>query len=183
MKPEDISPFPILKTARLILRQLKAADKQQIFAIRTNELINRFIDRPKTISVKEAGNFITNINDGISTADWLYWGITLKGTDSVVGTICIWNISAKNDTAEIGFELLPVYQGKGYAYEALQKTIEFGFNIVKLDTLVAYTHKDNLGSTKLLEKFNFHRAAKNETNLSELIFQLTKKDFPGMHNK
>ncbi len=177
MKAENFSPFPILSSERLLLRQLQPFDKQQIFAIRSDKLNNRYIERPKTITIKDAENFIVHINVGILKADWLYWAITVRGIDTLLGTICLWNISEENNSAEIGYELHPEHHGKGYAYEALQKVIGFAFNVLKLKSIYAYTHKDNHRSVKLLEKFNFLNRAKSDTNLSELIYQLENDNF------
>lgn len=171
MNKKRIIPFPILQTNRLILRQLENFDKNELFLLRSDNHLNRYIERPKTISLEDAEAFIFKINIGISYGDWLYWGITLNGSNNLIGTICIWNILPDNESAEIGYELLSEFQGKGYAFEALQKVIDFGFSKLKLKTLRAYTHMDNNKSLKLLEKFNFKKNGKSETNLKEVIYE------------
>lgn len=147
--------FPQINTERLSLRQLEDADAIEIFNLRSNDAVNEYLDRPKTQSTEEALQFIHKINKGIEQHEWLYWAITLKADRSVlIGTVCLWNFSA-NDTAEIGYELQPVHQGKGIMQEAIAAVIDCCFNTIKLRTLKAYTHIQNGPSSKLLEKFNF----------------------------
>ena len=61
--------------------------------------------------------------------------------------------------------------------EALKKIIEFGFKEIELNTIEAYTHKDNDDSTKLLQKYNFTQDAEriDKENSDNIIFRLTKE--------
>lgn len=155
MNKIDFSPFPVLYSERLILRQLKQMDDKEIYSLRSDESVNKYIDRPKTISNVDARKFIDKINYGIENNEWIYWAITTKDSDKLIGTICIWNFSAGNDIAEIGFELIPEYHGKGLMQETLIRIIEYGFENLNLKKLKAYTNQQNISSIKLLEKNNF----------------------------
>jgi len=48
------SPFPVLTTDRLILRQLTSLDAAAIFALRSDERVNRYLDRPVCRRLEEA---------------------------------------------------------------------------------------------------------------------------------
>ncbi|MBC8048036.1 MAG: GNAT family N-acetyltransferase [Fimbriimonadaceae bacterium] len=177
----NFTPFPIVETERLILRQLQADDAGAIYSLRSDERVNEFIDRPKTTTILQAEKFIDKINTAINNNESLYWAIILKEKNVLIGTICLWNISKENYTAEIGYELNPHYQGKGYMQEALSKVIEFGFSIMQLQTIEAYTHAQNNRSAKLLEKNNFKRNLDAENNqnqevTNEVIYSLEKKN-------
>ncbi len=153
----NLSPFPVLITEQLVLRQVTVEDENEIFTLRSNERVNEFLDRPKANSIAEARQFINKINDGINNNKSVYWGITFKNDYRVIGTIGFWNISKEDHAAEIGYELLPQFQRKGIMQEAFSKVIEFGFETMKLQTIEAYTRADNCKSTKLLLKNNFKR--------------------------
>src|SRR6267378_759323 len=118
MPPFNFLPFPILLTERLTLRQLEPADEHEIFAIRTNEKVNRFLKRAIPGTVDEAREFIDRINQGIAKSESIYWGITQKDQPKVIGAICYWNLVKEKRIAEIGFELHPAFQGKGIMREA-----------------------------------------------------------------
>jgi ribosomal-protein-alanine N-acetyltransferase len=168
-------PFPELKTERLILRQLKESDSQDIFYLRTDEGNNRYIDRPRPKSIDDAKEFILETNNGIMQNEWIYWVVTLKNKHILVGTICLWNLSEDKTKAEVGFELKPEHQGKGIMSEALVKVLEFGFKRTALATIDAYTHYDNISSIKLLEKNGFKRNTElqDSENPNNIIFTRT----------
>ena len=173
----NFTPFPNLITDRLVLRQLSVNDENEIFKLRSDESVNKYLSRSKANSVEEARAFINKINTSIHNNESLYWGITLKESSALVGTICLWNISKENETAEIGYELIPDSQGKGIMQEALLKVIEFGFENMKLKTIEAHTHPDNDSSTKLLEKNNFKKIGEEDygDGSKEIVYALIKK--------
>jgi ribosomal-protein-alanine N-acetyltransferase len=171
----SFTPFPKMTTERLILRQLKEEDADEIFALRSDERVNKYLDRPKATTIDDARAFINKINSSIESDESIYWVVTLKNSDKLIGTICLWNISLENSRAETGYELHPDFQGKGYMQEAFSKVLEYGFETMKLKTIDAFTHPDNNKSTKLLEKYNFSRnlQLEKENNSKEIIYSLT----------
>jgi ribosomal-protein-alanine N-acetyltransferase len=159
-----------LDTTRLLLRQLKETDVSAIYSLRSNKHVNQFIDRAPAKDPEDAKAFIQKILENKS----YYWGITLKENDKVIGTICFWNESADRKSVELGYELHPDYQGKGYMGEAMKEVIDFAFRS-GFACLEAHTHKDNFGSTKLLLKHGFvhEKERKDPENRSIIIFSLT----------
>jgi len=151
----NFKPFPNLFTDRLNLRQLKLEDESEILFLRSDEMINKYIDRPKTETNEDARKFIDKINSGIENNEWIYWTISPKESDKLIGTICIWNFSDEKNIAELGFELVPEFQGKGIMQEVLIKVIEYGFENLNLKKLEAYTNQLNIPSIKLLERNKF----------------------------
>jgi ribosomal-protein-alanine N-acetyltransferase len=181
MVKNNFSPFPALQTKRLSLRKLSLDDAEEIFALRSNDEVNKFIDRAKAKDVDEAIAFINKVNISIANNNSIYWVICYRENPKLIGTICLWNINEKLYKAEVGYELIPEYQGKGIATEALSVVINYGFDEMMLGTIEAYTHKENMASTKLLEKFNFGRNLQEESqldltieNLGTLIYSLSK---------
>lgn len=157
----NFNPFPFLTTERLSLRKLSTDDAEEIFYLRSDKHINKYLDRPRATSIEDAHSFINKINHD--------WAITFKDDSGLIGSICLWNFSLEENKAEVGYELLPEFQGKGIANEALSKIIEFGFDVMQLDKIEAYTHKENLASTKLLEKFGFTRDPHKESKIDFTI--------------
>lgn len=168
--------FPILKTERLTLRQLSIDDKQDIFALRSDPEINEFLGRKICETNEEAINFINKINDNIKEGHSFYWAITLTGSNTLVGTICLFDFSTENDSCEIGYELMTKFQGQGIMTEAIQAVIDYVFHTLKLEKILAVTHYKNQSSTNLLLKFDFVKSIetlKEDSNLN--IFTLSKE--------
>ncbi|MGV3527272.1 MAG: GNAT family N-acetyltransferase [Flavisolibacter sp.] len=157
-----------------MLRELVSSDDFEIFALRSNDNVNKYLGRQPARSVDDAKNFIRAIHENTRQNKSVYWAITMIGNDKLMGTICLFDFSDDNSKAEIGFELLPAYQGKGIMQEAASKVIAFAFQYLVLHTIDACTHPENLGSIRLLEKLNFKRHSVVDDNL--LLFKLHPSD-------
>ncbi|MDF2430757.1 MAG: [ribosomal protein S5]-alanine N-acetyltransferase [Mucilaginibacter sp.] len=151
------SPFQTLTTDRLILRDLRTDDVADLIILRSDKRVNKYLDRPKTITDNDAKAFIKKIHAGINKKEWFYWAISLRNSDKLIGTICLWHIDKDNDSAEIGYEMHPDFQGKGLMYEAIATIIDFGFILLKLKKIIAFVNPANKRSVRLLEKHNFNR--------------------------
>ena len=167
--------LPEITTQRLQLRKLAPSDKRAIFSIRASESVNKYIGRAIQKNEVDSLVFINNINHGIAIGQWFYWAICLSNKGRFVGTVCLWNFSKGRTVAEIGYELLPEYQGKGIMSEAIRSVLKFAFSTLKLDTVEAQTHKKNGASVKLLLSCGFtemdKRTVDNENNV---LFALCK---------
>lgn len=163
-----------LETERLILREINESHTEDILRIRSNELINQYVKRKPPASNYEALEFILYIKRKTQNKEILFWGISYKGQQHLIGTICLWNFSEDRKTAEVGYELLPEHHKKGIMSEALQSVLHFGFNALHLQEILAFTHKCNEGSQSLLLKHNFllEEYRTDEKNPDNLIFSL-----------
>ncbi len=157
MKEILFSTFPTLTTDRLRLRRLLKKDAKEITALRSDKSVNEFIDRPQSITAEEANQFIENIQKKIVNRESLYWVIELKDEKTFLGTICLFNFSAEKKQAEIGFELLPVFQGRGFMQEAIASVILLGFEEMCLQRITAWTNPANQRSLNVLMKNKFRR--------------------------
>ncbi|MEI2694326.1 MAG: GNAT family N-acetyltransferase [Saprospiraceae bacterium] len=152
------NPFPSLTTERLKLRQLTPDDRHDIFALRSDPVINTYLDRAFCKSTEDALNFIYKVNDNIQKNNSVYWVISLKQTNTFVGTICLFDFSNEESSCEIGYELMTKFQGQGIMKEAAVKIIDYAFHTVLVRKIVAYSHQDNQKSTKLLTGFHFSKS-------------------------
>src|SRR5579872_6297430 len=110
-------PFPKLTTEHLILRQFEMTDVNEVFLLRSSEEINKFIDRPRATSIDDARTFIEKVtNNNYEGA--VIWAIELKEKKGFVGSVCLLRFEPENNSAEVGYEMLPDYQGKGIVQEA-----------------------------------------------------------------
>ena len=174
MLSRTFTPFPILTTERLTLRQLVSYDEQEIFTLRSDSEINKYLDRKRAKTIDDARSFIDKISENINKNDSVYWAITFSDKNILIGTICLFVFSDDNDKCEIGYELLTNFQGQGIMREALEKVIDYAFNTIKVKKIEAFFHRDNQSSIKLLEKFSFRNSNEPDRTNPELIcFYLT----------
>jgi ribosomal-protein-alanine N-acetyltransferase len=162
----NFNPFPILSTQRLILREVKEGDVEEIFFLRSDKRILQHLDREPAKTLDEVLAFIKKINEQQRNNDCILWGISLKEENKLIGTLGFWNMKKEHYRAEIGYVLHPDHQRKGIMNEALAKVLEYGFVIMKLHSVEANVNPDNAASINLLLKNKFIR----EGNFKENYF-------------
>lgn len=151
----SFTPFPCLATERLCLRQLKIEDDNEIFFFRSDERVNKYLVAPIAQSIEDAREFIHKIDAVVSNNESIYWGIAPKNDHRLIGTICLWNISLEENTAEIGYVLHPDCQGQGLMQEAIHKVTEYGFEVMKLRAIEAVLDPANERSISSLKRIGF----------------------------
>lgn len=170
--PDHNSPFPILSTKRLRLRPLSEQDANEIFSLRSDAQINKYLDRKLNKTLGDSLDFIKTIHKNTGNSALKYWAITMKDNEKLIGTICLFSFSDELKKCEIGYELLTEYQGQGIMSEASAKVTEYAFEELGLKTIEAYTHKDNKSSTGLLLKAGFAQTTiVDERNPDLIIFR------------
>lgn len=159
-----------LETERLILRSLAVSDAENIVRLRSDGRVNKYLNRSNNFSIEQSTVFIErilrNCEEGIS----LYWALERKEEPGLMGTICIWNISEDRRSAEIGYELMPCWQKKGYMQEALKAVMGYCTRKTTLSELHAYTHSENAVSSRLLENHQFRFEGRKEMDGSEMLY-------------
>lgn len=60
---------------------------------------------------------------------------------------------------EIGYNIIPAYEGQGYATEMARRVIEWAFHIPGIQVIIAESLDDNIGSIRVLEKVGMRRLA------------------------
>ena len=150
----NFDPFPRLNSDRLVLRSLASPDIPRIFALRSSLVVAKYLDRPLMLDPSAAEAYLEKMQQGVSDGKWIIWGIHFE-EEGFVGSICLWNLSEEKSTAEIGYELLPSFQGRGIMSEAIPLVLQYGFQIMGLDRIEAEVHPQNLPSIALLKKYSF----------------------------
>ena len=160
MLSPNFNPFPELKTDRLLLRQMTLADAPGIQRVRSNTEVMKYINRPLTLTLEDAENWIKIVIETLEKNEGITWTICLKELPAEhIGNIGLWRIEKENYRAEIGYMLEPAYQGRGIMYEALQKIVDYGFNEMKLHSIEAHINPANAASAALLKKADFVQEA------------------------
>lgn len=151
----NFTPFPILETKNLILRRMDYNDINDLFEMRRDPRMNEYTDTKPEENTHETKDYIDKMNKGINDNKWIIWAIEHIQASKVIGSISIWNINREQKSGELGYGIIPEFQGQGSMKEALLSVLKYGFDVMNLSYLEAYTEENNIKSIKLLEKCNF----------------------------
>ena len=164
MNPFSFLPFKNLESDRLVLRQIIPDDVKEIFALRSNAEVMKYVPRPLCTTVNEAMDLVNIMQQRLETNEGINWAITLKGNNKLIGYIGHYRIQWEHFRSEIGYMLSPEQQGKGIVSEAIQLIIEYGFSVMNMHSLEAVIDPDNAASARVLEKNNFIKEAHFKEN-------------------
>ncbi len=177
-------PFPELQTDRLLLRRMLESDTQQVFELRSDPQIMRYIPRPLAQDPDEALGHIRMINEKIESGEGINWAITRKGDPTLLGIIGHYRIRPEHYRAEIGYMLHAAYQGQGIVSEAINAVVRYGFEQMKLHSIEAIIDPRNGASAAVLKKNGFVKEAHLRENefydghfLDTVIYSLLARDF------
>jgi ribosomal-protein-alanine N-acetyltransferase len=164
MVHRNFNPFPNLETERLYLRRVLYEDVQEIFALRSNTELMKYIPLPIVQTTEEALAHIAMIDEKIDTHEGINWAITLKGYPKLIGIIGHYRIQPEHFRAEIGYMLLPEYHGKGIITEAIKEALHYGFQTMRLHSIAAIIDPENFASERVLQKSGFVKEAHLKEN-------------------
>lgn len=140
---------------RLLIRKIEQSDVDFIFRLRSDKGNWRFVEFEPYTSIARAQRFMDNVLDDVNKGEVYFWILQVRETLQPIGTFCVWSFTEDRKEAELGYELLPEAQGKGYASEALEAVMKFCFESLAMNTLKAITHEKHAASIKLLVNHGF----------------------------
>ena len=146
-----------LQTERLRLNALCEADADRFFALKSDpEVTLPYFMQPLTreASDRKLATLMAESEEGES----LCWAIRKKDAQEFIGSMVLWNLEPEKAQAEVGYELIPEYHGKGFAGEALEAVLAEAFLALGFERVVALPAKQNLPSRRLLEGHGFVEA-------------------------
>ena len=175
--------FPDLESERLFFRKIVSSDASDLFSIRSNDDVMRFMDVSRFKSISDAEKMIGSIEESYQIESGVNWGIIEKHSNIFVGYFGFFRLIPQHCRAEIGYALNAKYWGKGYMNETINIMARFGFKIMNLHSIEANINPKNEKSKKVLEKIGFKKEAYfrenylfNDRFLDSLIYSLLEKD-------
>jgi ribosomal-protein-alanine N-acetyltransferase len=172
----------LITTKRLILRQIILEDDKGIFELDSDPAVHRYLGNAPITTIEEARTVIQfiqqqYINNGIGR-----WAIIEKKTNLFIGWAGLKLVkeitNAHVDYYDIGYRLIKKYWGQGFATEAAEAWLNYGFTTMGLSTIYAMADVNNAASKKVLEKIGLNYIENftfDETEHSWL--SITKKEW------
>lgn len=151
----DLSIFPELESERLLLRELSAKDADAVHAFRSDEQVMKHIGRTRSKNVQDSLGLIERIAKDRTANAGITWGIVLKESGELIGTIGFYRMKKEHFRAEIGYVMASNYWGRGLMSEAIQSVVKYGFDEMGLHSIEADTDPLNTRSMKVLQRNGF----------------------------
>jgi len=144
-----------LTTKRLILRDIKLSDAENIRKNINNLNVSRYLLSVAHPYTKEdAGWWVNHCAEQQKQKPRKNYelGITIKPNNEVAGGVGIGSINLKQKKADMGYWIAEPYWRKGYVSEAVKKMIDYAFNKLDIEKIIIPAFVENKGSNALIKK-------------------------------
>ena len=160
---EKVDLFETLETKRLILRKIIDEDAEMLYQnIYNNFEYFKFYYQLPFKNFEEYKSVVEKYKVYYSNGNHFRWGIVLKDTNEIIGTVQLHTKDSLNNNCKIGYIISYKYNNKGYGKEAVQEVIKFAFNKLNFHRIDADIVAGNESSIKLAESVGMHLESERE---------------------
>jgi RimJ/RimL family protein N-acetyltransferase len=161
MENEELTQPLQLETPRLLLRRWKEADRVPFARMNADPVVMHYFAAPMTR--EQSDEAIDRYLAAFDHEGFSFFAAHQRGTGDFIGTIGLQTMrdqvpNLTQPAVEIGWRLAQSAQGKGLATEGARTILDFAFNKLGLNEVVAITALPNQASRHVMEKLGMtHR--------------------------
>lgn len=149
----------ITATARLYLRKINEIDTEDLFEMDADPAVHRFIENQPVHNRSQLTPVIAMLSRQYLEYGIARWAVVDKETHECIGWAGLKyfpdTFNKHQGFYELGYRFKRKHWGKGYATEASEAVIKYGFQELGLHTIYAITHPENKASINVLKKLGF----------------------------
>ena len=154
MAQEDV----FLETERLVIRNWRTDDWRLIRPMSLDPEVMQYIGHYQPWSEEETRQFVSNRMSDFERYGWTMWPLALKETGVFVGYCGFLRrmYGEYEGEIEIGYALAKDAWGKGLAAEAGARILQYGFESLGFERVIASARPENARSIRVMEKMGMH---------------------------
>ena len=153
--------IPTITTQNLRLRPFTLTDAPTMHQILSGQDVLRYFPNTQPPPLEGAERMIGCLLSHWQERGYGLWAVELRQTNTLLGR-CGLQYIPETDEVEIDFILDRTVWGRGFATEAGQASMQFGFNELGLSTIIGIVHPENLGSQRVLSKIGMQKIEETE---------------------
>jgi len=139
-----------IATGRLRLRQFSKKDLDEYARIMGYDEVGKWFPKESGYTRQEAERSLNSILEHWDKHGFGIWAIV--GKDGILLGRCGLNLIAETSEVEVDFVVAPGFWRRGYATEAAKAALTYGFEILKLEKIIALTKPENVAARRVMEK-------------------------------
>jgi ribosomal-protein-alanine N-acetyltransferase len=140
-----------IETLRLRLRHFTPDDADELYHIYSYPELFKYMSNEKTLSWEEIVAVINSLAENWKQHQFGVWAVVCKKDRKLIGH-CGFKFLENTREIQIGYLLLPFYWGMGLGTEAASAALKYGFEVAKLERVVAVAKPENIASRRVMEK-------------------------------
>ena len=157
-------------------------DTDSVFAMRSDADVMRFIRSPH-ITKRDAASWVNLVSSRWEKEKIGFCAVIEKTSDKFVGWCGLWRLQETGET-EVGYALFKEYWGKGFAVEASEACLKYGFDKLNLEKIVAVAQPANKNSRRVMEKLEMNFDGIGKFYEMDLVhYSITREVWKKLKNK
>lgn len=149
---------PILKTERLVLRQLVEADGPRVRELAGDaEIARNTLEIPHPYPEGAAEAWIAAHPELWRQGSEAVFAVTLRDSGLLVGCVGLSSMSSRHRRADIGWWVGRAYWNRGYCTEAARALLDFAFGPLDLNRVYSSHYARNPASGRVMQKLGMTR--------------------------
>ena len=145
----------VAENTQIYLSEFCAQDAPGFFKMNNDPKVLQFSGDQPFASVRETELFILNYSH-YKKNGFGRWSIYRKEDNQYLGFAGL-RLSQETMEIDIGYRIIRKYWGQGIATQAARLSLEIGFNLYNLNSIIGRAMEDNPASYHILEKLGFER--------------------------
>jgi ribosomal-protein-alanine N-acetyltransferase len=174
---KDGTQHVILESSRLRFATWIKEDWEEFQKIATDPLVVRYLGTGAPWPEERIKEFVFRQCENWEKHGICLWKLLPKEGETLIG-ICGLQRLPEGPDVEIGWWLTPAYWGQGLATEAARHALAYGFEVCKLERIVAIAQAANRDSLRVMEKIGmrFEREALHK-GIRVVLYTISREHF------
>ncbi len=141
-----------LETPRLVVRSFAASDVAAYAALVAEPKVMKYLGTGLPHDEAQAKAYLDKCIENERTLGFARYALDLRISTEFIG-FC--GYALIDDYIDLGYRIASRHWGNGYAGEAAQAVIEYGFERLGFESIVAVASSENKRSIRVIEKLGF----------------------------
>jgi RimJ/RimL family protein N-acetyltransferase len=142
---------PLFTTQRMYFREIGLEDLEEMYLLHSHPEVQKYTGEPLVASKEEMAKAIQERIQNYPKYGYGRWAAFLQEGDQFIGWAGLAYLP-EFDEIDLGYRFLPAFWGKGLATEACKAILQYGFEQLKLNRIIAIAMKENKASIRVMEK-------------------------------
>src|SRR5664279_3107474 len=159
---------PVLETERLVLRPHRIDDASRWYEIQSSPDVYTYTSWPKRTEAQSRIHLKHRMKHVVLKQADDFMALAIEHEGELIGDVSLHlrSVAPSSRAAEISWILHPDHYGRGFAAEAAAAMMNFAFDRVNVQWLVAVVDSKNPASIKLAKRLGFRQISQDGNSLS-----------------
>ena len=141
-----------LESSRLVVRSFAISDVKNYSALVADPEVMKYLGDGLPLDEAKARAYVEKCIENEQTLGFARYALELRNTNEFIG-FC--GYALIDDYVDLGYRIARKHWGNGYASEAAQAVIKYGFERLGFEFIVAIAYAENKRSLQVIEKLGF----------------------------